>query len=576
MTKASEVLLVEVDERKKDDLARETRIHSILLRLAAKTRAPTFLSYVNPPRKLGKILDVVQGILFIPRTTESKRKSSRRAYSPEKPALTFKEFYAVTPPFGYVAVKVDEKTGKLQYLTIEPTMSRQEALTLKRLKKIIKEEAKVPLAVLKDETLMEEYLTKQIKRAIRTYKLEILEDSIEKFIYYMKRDFLGYSILDILMKDLNIEDISCNGIGIPIYVWHRYHESIPTNVVYHSKEELDAFITRLAYKAGHQISVSRPILEGALPEGFRVHLTLDEISKRGDTFTIRKVRANPFTIIDLIDFGTVSPHMAAYFWILVENLRSIIVAGATASGKTALLNSISMFIRPEMKVITIEEVRELRLHENWIPMVTRPSFQQGVQEVTLFDLLKSSLRQRPDYIIVGEVRGEEAYTLFQSISVGHGGLCTIHAENVESIEKRLLTKPMDIPPMLIPLMNAVVLITRTRLRDCTVRRVLDISEITGIDDKTERANFKKIYEWDSGSDSFVFRAKSASESYVFNRISQLKHMHMETLLEELTKREQILKWMTKKNIKTYEEVADIVRRYYLDPNEVYNRTRMEA
>lgn len=558
------------------DSLTEKGVYATVHKLVGKVKLLNFLSFLDPPKKIVEILDMVQETLTEPRIDKIKREPSRRRIYPVKvPALTFKEFYAVTQPFGYVAIKVDDETGQLQYLTVEPTMNNQEILTLKRLKKIIKEEANVPLIVLKDETLIKEYLTRQIKRVMRAYKLRIIEESVEKFIYYMKRDFLGYGILDILIRDPNIEDISCNGTHIPVYVWHRYHESIPTNIIYDSKEELDAFITRLAYKAGHQISVSRPILEGALPEGFRIHLTLDEVSKRGDTFTIRKVRVHPFTIIDMIDFGTISSHMAAYFWILVENLRSIIVAGATASGKTALLNSISMFIRPEMKVITIEEVRELRLHENWIPMVTRPSFQQGVQEVTLFDLLKSSLRQRPDYIIVGEIRGEEAYTLFQSISVGHGGLCTVHAENVESIEKRLLTKPMNIPPMLLPLMNAVVLVSRTKLRDSTVRRVLDISEITGVDDRTQRANFRRVYEWDSGSDSFIFQVKKASESYVFNRISQLKHVPMETLLEELAKREYVLKWMVKKKIKTYEKVANIVRSYYLNPAEVYNRARRE-
>jgi len=511
---------------------------------------------------------------MLEKTHEHARNEQKtKTKTKEKISLTFKEFYPVNPPFGHVGIEVNKETGKLQYITVEPTMDEHEKQTLERLKTIIKEEANVPLSVLKDETLIEEYLTNQIKRAIKTFKLKISKDSVEKFIYYMKRDFLGYGIIDLLIRDPNIEDISCNGKGIPVYVWHRYHESIPTNVMYNSKEELDSFITRLAYKAGHQISVSRPILEGALPEGFRVHLTLEEVSKRGDTFTIRKIRANPLTIIDLIDFGTISPHMAAYFWILVENLRSIIVAGATASGKTALLNSISMFIRPEMKVVTIEEVRELHLHENWIPMVTRPSFQPGVQEVTLFDLLKSSLRQRPDYIVVGEIRGEEAYTLFQSISVGHGGLCTIHAENVETVEKRLLTKPMDIPSMLIPMMNAIVLIGRTKLRDTTVRRVLDVSEITGVDDKSERAMFKKVYEWDSGSDSFI--SKSAGESYIFKKITELKYISMEALLNELKRREYILKWMFHKNIKSYDDVADVVRRYYINPNDVYNRARLE-
>jgi flagellar protein FlaI len=268
--------------------------------------------------------------------------------------------------------------------------------------------------------------------------------------------------------------------------------------------------------------------------------------------------------------------MAAYFWILVENLRSTIVAGATASGKTALLNSICTFIRPEMKVVTIEEVRELRLHENWIPMVTRPSFQAGVQEVTLFDLLKSSLRQRPDCIIVGEVRGEEAYTLFQSISVGHGGLCTIHAEDVETVEKRLLTKPMDIPSLLIPMMNAIVLISRTKFRDTVVRRVMDISEITGVDNKTGTAMFKRMFEWDPRDDSFVVKAKSIAESHVFKKIVDLRHVPIESILEELDKRELVLRWMTRRGIKSYDDVADVIRRYYLNPGDIYNRARFEA
>lgn len=494
----------------------------------------------------------------------------------EGPPITFKEFYPVNPPFGYVGIKVEKETGRLLYLVIEPTMDESEKQTLSRLKTIIKEEANVPLAVLKDQPTIEGYLRKRIDRTIKSFKLDVSKESLEKFNYYVKRDFLGYGIIDVLIRDQNIEDISCNGTGIPIYVWHRFYESLPTNVAFGSREELDSFVTRLAYKAGHQISVSSPILEGALPEGFRVHLTLEEVSKRGDTFTIRKIRANPFTIVDLINLGTISPHVAAYFWILVENLRSIIVAGATASGKTALLNSICSFIRPEMKVVTIEEVRELRLHENWIPMVTRPSFQPGVQEVTLFDLLKSSLRQRPDCIIVGEVRGEEAYTLFQSISVGHGGLCTIHAENVETVEKRLLTKPMNIPPMLIPMMNAIVLIGRTKLRETVIRRVLDVSEIVGVDEKSGRALFRKICEWDPRSDTFTLNIKSLAESYVFKRITELKHISIGNLMEEMDRREVILRWMAKKSIKSYDEAAGIVRSYYLNPGEVYNRARLEV
>jgi flagellar protein FlaI len=507
------------------------------------------------------------------RKAELKKEKSQTDEEKRLP-LTFKDFYPVNPPFGHVGVKAEKQTGRLQYLVIEPSMDDNEKKTLALLKRMIKAETDVPLTVLKNDALMEKYLRERIGKTIKSFKLDISKDSVEKFIYYVKRDFLGYGNIDLLVRDPNIEDISCNGTGIPIYVWHRLYESLPTNVVFGSREELDSFITRLAYRAGHQISVSNPILEGALPEGFRVHLTLEEVSKRGDTFTIRKIRANPFTIVDLISLGTVSPSIAAYFWILVENLRSIIIAGATASGKTALLNSICTFIRPEMKVVTIEEVRELRLHENWIPMVTRPSFQAGVQEVTLFDLLKSSLRQRPDCIIVGEVRGEEAYTLFQSISVGHGGLCTIHAEDVETVEKRLLTKPMDIPPLLIPMMNAIVLISRTKFRDTVVRRVIDISEITGVDDKTGRAVFKRVFEWDPRDDSFA--VKGLAESHVLKKIADLKHVSIESTLEEVNKREIVLRWMVCRGMKSHDEVADVIRRYYLNPGEIYNRARFEA
>ncbi|MCD6264075.1 type II/IV secretion system ATPase subunit [Candidatus Bathyarchaeota archaeon] len=489
---------------------------------------------------------------------------------------TFKEFYPVNPPFGYVGIRVEEETGRLLYLTVEPTLTEEERESLERLKEIIREEAEIPLSVLKDEHRLEEYLVEKARRAMKVFRPRIPEEAVEKFLYYLKRDLLGYGAIDLLMRDENIEDISCDGVRIPIYVWHRRYESLPTNVAYGSEEELDSFILRLAYKAGHQISVSRPILEGTLPEGFRVHLTLEEISRRGPTFTIRKVRTNPFTVVDLIKFGTISTHMAAYFWVLVENLRSIMVCGATASGKTALLNAIATFIRPEMKVVTIEEVRELQLHENWIPMVTRPSFQPGVQEVTLFDLLKASLRQRPDYIIVGEVRGEEAYTLFQSIAVGHGGLCTIHAEDVETVVKRLLTRPMNIPKMMIPLMNVVVLIGRVRLGDIVARRVQRVMEITGIEEKTDRVLFKDVYRWNPKGDNFLSDPELLeSGSHVFRKISELRHIPVEDLLEEHRRREIILRWMVKRDIQSYGEVAEVVRRYYLNPGEIYNRARFD-
>ncbi|MFH2110863.1 MAG: type II/IV secretion system ATPase subunit, partial [Candidatus Bathyarchaeota archaeon] len=287
-------------------------------------------------------------------------------------------------------------------------------------------------------------------------------------------------------------------------------------------------------------------------------------------FTIRKFRPNPYTIIDLIALGTLTPQIAAYLWILVENLRSIMVSGATASGKTALLNAICMFIQPEMKVVSIEEVRELRLHENWIPMVTRPSFLPGVQEVNLYDLLRSALRQRPDYIIVGEIRGEEAYTLFQSIAVGHGGLCTLHADNVESAIKRLETRPMNIPEMMIPLMNIMVQIRRVKIGETVARRIDKIVEIRE-ETKGEEARLDPKFLWSAESDTFKYVPPSSGVDDLFQRISEINYIPVEKLREEMVRREAILNWMVREEINSYNSVAEVVRSYHVNPDEVYGK-----
>ena len=413
------------------------------------------------------------------------------------------------------------------------------------------------------------------------------DESKKKFIYYLMRDFLGYGRIDILLKDPRIEDISCNGLRTPIYVWHQDHESIQTNIEYATEAELDVTVTRLAYRSGHQISVSHPILEGSLPEGYRIHLTLDEVSKRGDTFTIRKFRTNPFTIVDLIKYGTLDTRIAAYLWVLIENLRSVMICGATASGKTALLNSMSMFVHPDMKVVTIEEVRELRLHENWIPMVTRPSFQPGVEEVNTFDLLKSALRQRPDYIIVGEVRGEEAYTLFQSIAVGHGGLCTIHADSIKSVIKRLLSRPMNVPEMMLPLMNVMIQIKRVKYNDQILRRVTNVAEVTGLplarsSRGEEGVQVHDRFSWKAENDTFEDTPPTDLDMLlnegedIFKLISQMRHIPIEKLEEEHNRREVVLKWMVKNDMTSYEEVAQVIRNYYFNAEDTYNTARLGA
>ncbi|MEM0322139.1 MAG: type II/IV secretion system ATPase subunit, partial [Thermoprotei archaeon] len=266
-----------------------------------------------------------------------------------------------------------------------------------------------------------------------------------KILYYVERDIVGFGPLDPLMRDLSIEDISVDGAKKPVYVFHSKYESMPTNLVFEKEEDLDDYVVRLIHISGKHISTAFPLVDATLPGRHRLMATYrQEITPFGSTVTIRKFRTDPVTIVDMLNYGTLNEPIAAYLWLMMENRLSAIVIGATAAGKTTLLNALVSMVRPGSKVITIEEVQEMNLAlDNWVPMISRPSYglsSEKVGEVSLFDLVKASLRMRPDVLVVGEVRGEEAYVLFQAISTGHGGLCTIHAEDVRSAIKRLTSK----------------------------------------------------------------------------------------------------------------------------------------
>jgi len=253
-------------------------------------------------------------------------------------------------------------------------------------------------------------------------------------------------------------------------------------------------------------------------------------------------------------------------------VMSFMVLGPMASGKTTLLNAIAMMIRPEAKIVTIEETPELRLpHENWVPMTVRPSFEPGVKDITLFELLKSALRQRPEYIIVGEIRGREAYTFFQAMAVGHGGLTTIHGESVQAVLSRLENEPMNIPRVLIPLIKAFVHMGRVKVRGEIMRRVLRVVETVGIDTATKEVILNEVYTWDPVTDSWKF----AGRSYAFEHIATNRGLPLSEVYKDFERRKVVLKWMEQKNMVRFSEVADVLRKYYQDPEETYRHAESE-
>ena len=473
-------------------------------------------------------------------------------------------------------IKDPTAKGGLRYQVIEPVLSERDQKAFEIIKKLLITELSVSLGSIKSKKEAEHRLKKKIVSMIKKYRLKIPPKNIEKINYFAVRDFIYLGRIEPLMRDHMIEEISCDGTNIPIYIWHREHESMPTNIIFENDVELNNFARKTAYICGKHVSMADPIIDASLPNGSRINLTLGhEITKRGSTFTIRRFRADPITVIDLIKFGTMSIDIAAYMWYLAEKRATMLVAGGTASGKTTALNALASFIRPGQKVVSIEDTQELNLpHENWIPAVSRQNFTDTqVGEITQFDLLRAALRQRPDIIIVGETRGREAYTLFQAMATGHGGCSSIHADSVAATLTRLTSSPMDVPKALIA--NSLDLITlqlKIRVGDKSVRRVIQVSEIDGIDENTGEIKTHDVFKWNPKTD----RHEYLGNSVIFKKIIERDGETEEKINYELTKRRAALEWMVQNDIREHKEVSANIMDYYADPERFYERKRLDA
>ena len=475
------------------------------------------------------------------------------------------EYYPLKPPFSYAAIVQNEENLEYLYIVDELPLTREEREGYFRLRNILEYELQAPEG---DETL-EESFRRQMPLILTSHQKALTGISpvgIRKILYYLERDIVGYGKIDPLMADEYVEDIGCSGVNKPIFLWHRRYENIKTNILFRDEQELDDFIMRIVHKAGKHVSIAFPIVDVTLPEKHRLAVSFGrETTPAGTAFTIRKFRKDPFTIIDLIQNETINESIAAYLWLLMENKMSVMIIGATGAGKTTALNAIACLIRPNYKIISVEEVAEINLpHENWTSTIARSGFGvEGEGEITLYDLIKSAVRHRPDLIIVGEVRGEEAYVLFQALATGHGGLCTLHAEDVDTAIKRLTQPPMNIPSSIIPLMNCIITVKHVRTpvflesgKRLSSRKFVSVAEIK--DAKT----FPEVFSWNPSTDIFK---ENLSESYLLNKMASTLDIPLEKLLDELEYRKKVLMHMVEHNIRDYRSVNKVLSKYYNNP-----------
>ncbi|AKB19125.1 MULTISPECIES: type II/IV secretion system ATPase subunit [unclassified Methanosarcina] len=469
------------------------------------------------------------------------------------------ERYWVEEPYAFISII--ENVEMKYYYAVEPTLTTYEKAVLERVRDNLED-------VLTQEDIIsrQEKDVSLINRSMRLldqYYSTLEVSSIHKIMYFLRRNFIGYERINPLIRDPNIEDISCSGIEIPIYLFHQKYNNIVTNV-HLGEKELDSLVVKLCQRSGKHISIGEPIVDATLPDGSRIQATLGkEITTRGSSYTIRKFKGDPITPIDLIRYGTCSMEMMAYYWIAIENNISVLLAGGTASGKTSLMNAISLFIPRLSKVVSIEDTREIMLHhENWIAGATRKSFTvDGTGEVSMYELLTAALRQRPEYIIVGEVRGKEALTLFQAMSTGHTTYSTMHASDVQTVVNRLENEPINVPHVMMQALGVISIQIQTYVNEKRVRRTNTIVEITGLDARSGSLRINEFYRWDPLQDIF----KRAGDSYVLNEIMKARGWKPEKLFIEFKNREQILAHLTTKQIRDYVSVSLIVHMYATNP-----------
>lgn len=481
------------------------------------------------------------------------------------------ERYWVSEPYTFVVILFNPERNNHLYYVVEPELTEFEEVFLTEIKDRLRDVLLVEKV--SEEGEKETILDRKIASIVKDYAIEVTPPMLAKISYYIKRDFIRFNKIDPLMHDDSIEDVSGNGHDVPIFLYHRKHTNIATNVVFH-EEELNSFIIQLAQRSGKHISVAEPMVDATMPDGSRIQMTLGTcVTAHGSTFTIRKFSEVPITPVDLIKWGTFSAESMAYLWLCIENNKSLIYAGGTASGKTSSLNAVSLFIPEKAKIITLEDTRELKLpHPNWIPSVTRDSFTADERgAVDMYDLLKAALRQRPEYLLVGEVRGKEALTLFQAMSTGHTTFSTMHADSVASAIHRLENPPISVPRTMIQALDIMSIQSQTYTKGKRVRRNIKLVEITDIDPNTRNIRTNDIFVWDSERDVFI----RTGESKALMDIRMRRGWASSKVDQELRNRKRILEYMVKNNYTNFKEISDTINAYQSTPEKLLKKLNLE-
>lgn len=487
--------------------------------------------------------------------------------------------YPLLPPYAFAHIFWDMKNNELVYHLEEPLLDETETELLELIQLGLEEMINISYVRAAKKDVLLHYLERNVKNILVELGAKVSRKTYNKIMYYVYRDSIGLNEIEPLLNDYYIEDIECNGSNFPLYIVHRKYENLKTNVIFTDPKHLSDFVEKMAQKTGRYVSYAKPLLDGTLPDGSRINATYsDDVTTRGPTFTIRKFTKEPWTPINLIKQGTGNPQVFAFLWLVVEHKFNMMTVGETASGKTTFLNAVLCFIPPEARICSIEDTREINIyHDNWLPAVTRAGFGitnimgQQYGEITLFDLLRETFRQNPDYVVVGETRGAEASVLFQGMASGHPSYTTFHAASVETVVRRLETPPINLSPSLIEALDIVVICTHVKTQEKNLRRVTEIDEIINVEAGVGKVNKNAVFLWNAQTDKIQMNANS----HILKRIIERAGTSMDNVRKELMRRTKLLTYLLKNDMAYYKDFKVIVNDYYKDPAAVMKRYGLE-
>lgn len=474
-------------------------------------------------------------------------------------------------------VEIIDTEGKGQplYKVKLPELSGQEKELVGKVKNQAIDEIEVDPTAIADPEERREIFTREVKKMVkkRSRDMKVSSGRLDQLTEIIVRDMIGFGPLDYLLADDSLEDILVTGMGQPVYIYHRDYGMCRTNISFDSEEVLTHYIEKMGRMVGRRIDQQTPLLDARLPDGSRVNATIPPVSLEGPTLSIRKFRKDPLTIVDIINYGTLTTDVAAFLWFIVDGLgvkpANILFAGGTACGKSTTLNAATAFVPNRDRIISIEDTAELQLpHEHWVRLETRPPNVEGRGEIVMEDLVKNALRMRPDRIIVGEVRGPEAMTMFTGMNTGHDGcMGTVHSNSAMETVTRLTEPPMNVPKIMIQALDAVVMQQRLHHRGKgLVRRITEIAEVTGFEE--DKPQLSRIYKWDARKDSLE---PTGVPSQIKKTIADFTGISGEEVEIEIEKRAAIIEWLREQEIRDIFEVGRFIQEYYRNPEGLLER-----